>query len=337
MSPFARGMLYGAGIVGAFAAGYIVNHKWVASSASVQPGDTKPAAHAQEVALGPTPLAGPEIAMPRPSVPPPAPTPWTPTLDLNDQPVADESSVPLAADPGFQLVKRSMGIDTTVLNPKESLPPVLVDAKRNELAADVPDIRVGPAPMNVPRLEAPPIIVPNVALQLINKRDISFDFEVTRIGLSKIAAVELWTTRDSGKTWCCTDKRSGCTSPFKTRLGSEGEYGFRLVFESESGMRTEEPAAGAKPDLRVKLDTTPPKVEFVRVTQAPNRPGVAASHLDHVRRESGPQEDNTRIQRRRLALGRKSNWRASSPRASETPTSTSGPSPPGCRREYCSA
>ena len=93
-----------------------------------------------------------------------------------------------------------------------------------------------------PKLEMAPTItvgpVPPAAkpVPLLNSRAVELDFEVTRAGLSKIKAVELWTTRDGGATWKQTDRMEGARPPFRTRLGSEGEYGFRLVFESESGM-----------------------------------------------------------------------------------------------------
>jgi hypothetical protein len=82
----------------------------------------------------------------------------------------------------------------------------------------------------------------------------------------------LWTTRDWGKTWAKTDRMAGAQSPFRTKLGSEGEYGFRLVFESESGMRTPEPKPNDDPDLKLELDLTPPFVTLQAPVRVPADP-----------------------------------------------------------------
>jgi hypothetical protein len=143
---------------------------------------------------------------------------------------------------------------------------------------------IGDAPPRIPELQVP---VELKSPTLVNTRAVALDFEVTRTGSSKVTAVELWTTRDGGTTWARTDRIAGGRPPFRTRLGSEGEYGFRLVFESESGMRTPEPRAGDKPDLRVELDTTPPDVRLSPPTAVPVEPGkvrfhwtTADAHLD---------------------------------------------------------
>jgi len=66
---------------------------------------------------------------------------------------------------------------------------------------------------------------------------------------------------------------NGARSPFRTRLGSEGHYGFRLVFESESGMRTQEPKPGASPELCVELDVTAPTIAIHPPEAIAGQPG----------------------------------------------------------------
>jgi hypothetical protein len=70
------------------------------------------------------------------------------------------------------------------------------------------------------------------------------------------------------------DQMIGCESPFRTRLGSEGQYGFKLVFESESGQRTPEPRSGESPDATLALDTSPPQITILPPVEVPSQPGM---------------------------------------------------------------
>jgi hypothetical protein len=156
-----------------------------------------------------------------------------------------------------------------------------------------PDPMIGPSP----RLDPPPSIVigppppspepPAPQVKYVNSRAIALDFEMTRTGSSKVAAVELWTTRDGGKSWEKADRMDGCQSPFRTRLGSEGDYGFKLVFESENGIRSAAPKPGQAAELHLELDTTPPKVTLLGLAPAEGTPGAVSvqwamtdDHLD---------------------------------------------------------
>jgi hypothetical protein len=288
MSRFAHAMLVGSAVVAAFFGGYLLHLKpRVANETAIPPAAANKAPE-PAVALGPSPAQTPIILIP-PIEPPPMPEPVTlvadskrTTTEFPPTPILNFDSPPPAPraddainpnDPTFLLMKRQLGIKTT------------------SILADLPPL--GPAPgmdpqplTESPKLDIPPRVISTFPVKLVNKRDLLLDFEVTRLGSSKIAAVELWTTRDGGQTWSCADKMAGCKSPFKTRLGSEGEYGFRLVFESESGLRTAEPSVGTSPDMLVELDVSAPKVSLVGVEPA-GPPGkvwinwkMSDSHLD---------------------------------------------------------
>lgn len=268
MSPFARGMCCGAALVGAFFAGYFLKFKLKSKT------ETPPAVAEARVetkfALGPTPQQLPIV--PAVSIePPPMPvaaiqaigprteifdSPPIPHLDFDKKPSGENEPVNLS-DPAAQLIKQQLGIKTTIL---DDFPPPM----------PLPGMDPNPVGSS-PKLDIPPRVVPSA--KLINKRDLLLDFEMTRIGSSKIASVELWTTRDNGTTWACTDKMKGGQSPFKTRLGSDGEYGFRLLLESETGIRTPEPAAGQLPEMCVCLDTTGPKVALLPIEPIADQPG----------------------------------------------------------------
>lgn len=278
MSPLLRGGLAAAGLAGAFAAGFLLKPVPAARPARA-PAET-------QVALKP-PAPAPDIRIPDLAPPPIQDAAVKPATELG----SPQAAKPEPPDPldlaGMAMIRRELGHKTTILDKNEPLPAVLVNAGTSPPVptADL-DIPIrGPAPMGgpMPRLDPPPMpAMPTITLPpplppggppaaepapvpLVNTRAVALDFEVTKSGPSKVTAVELWTTRDGGATWAKTDRMAGCASPFRTRLGSDGEYGFRLVMESESGMRSPEPKAGEKPDLRLVLDTTPPSLDGLAI------------------------------------------------------------------------
>ena len=261
MSSLLRCGLVAAGLVGAFAAGFFLKSVPAVPSAAAQP---VPVSHT--VAKPPAPVPVPEIRLPDgPPIRDPQVKPAT-VLGA-PQPARAEPLDPLEAA-GIEMIRKEMGIKTTILDKSEPVPAVLADAKKQPAPPDIPKIDLT-VPMGgpMPRLDPPPVPtiptigdalpLPDVRIvpapskgpKLVNTRAVALDFEVTKTGASKVTAVELWTTRDGGATWAKTDRMAGARSPFRTRLGSEGEYGFRLVFESESGMRSPEPRPGDRPDV----------------------------------------------------------------------------------------
>jgi hypothetical protein len=97
----------------------------------------------------------------------------------------------------------------------------------------------------------------------VNARDLRLDYDVIRKGPSGIKAVELWGRRSSGSDYECVDRMESDSPPFATRLGSEGNYEFRLVMISGTGVKSPVPTRDDAPDLCVCLDTTPPVVEML--------------------------------------------------------------------------
>lgn len=255
MSPLLRGGLLVASLAGAFVAGYLLKPARTIRIVAAEPPVTHTAAK------------------------PPAPPIQIPDVRLPDSPRHDpqvkpavELGPPRAARPeppdpldaaGMAMIGKELGIKTTILDKKEPVPAVLADAQKQAAPMGGPMPRLDPTPVpaipTIPDIAPPPPSSP-AAVKLVNTRAVALDFELTRLGTSPVTAVELWTTRDGGQTWARTDRIAGNQSPFRTRLGSDGEYGFRLVCESEAGMRSPEPKPGDRPDLRVELDTTPPRV-----------------------------------------------------------------------------
>src|SRR5262245_43047600 len=272
MSLFVRAGMIAVAVLGAFAGGYLLKSSgWLMTAAPDSPlvaaklsatTSKGTVAHTTAPARWTMDTDRPSIAMPPVAVAQelrPPPPPATPSSDDHVDP----------SDPAFQMIKNCPGIKTP-LDPAGPTPAVLADAKAApvgpSLQKDEPPPMVGAAP----RLDVPPARTP---VKLVNNRSLALDFEVTRSGLSKVKTVELWVTRNGGGTWHKMDEMAGCQSPFSARLGSDGAYGFKMVFESESGMRSPEPRPGQIPELDIELDTTPPHLDIFPPRPVPDQPG----------------------------------------------------------------
>lgn len=128
----------------------------------------------------------------------------------------------------------------------------------------------GPSPVAVwsgnPAASSPTVEVSRG--QTINYLSFDLGYDVEARGPSGISRVDLWVTRDDGKTWLKWSQSDGKGSSVRVNLGvpgnpqPEGTYGFRVVPVSGAGLSEREPAAGDAPDLRVIVDVTPPHLDL---------------------------------------------------------------------------
>src|SRR5262245_4881077 len=269
MSPFWRGTLFGAANVGALVVAFVCGYSAKSKSKTAQPTVAVQPQVVAAPALGPAPAGMPFASAPQIDAPPmPEPpvvvavsgqhtthVPPTPIIDFENPPQPSANDPIDLSDPTLKMIRSQFGHKTGSI--LEELPPL------------GPAPGMDPLPVEAsPKLDIPPRVVTQGLPLLVNKRDIALDFKVTKFGSSNFSTVELWTTRDGGQTWACTDKKANWQSPFRTRLGSEGDYGFRLVLESDSGTRSPEPKAGDAADLQLRLDLTAPKVVLIGVEPA---------------------------------------------------------------------
>jgi hypothetical protein len=117
-----------------------------------------------------------------------------------------------------------------------------------------------PPTASPPRSTKTPL--PNLAIT--NNRQVVLDYEVTKVGPSGIGRVELWVTRDDGRTWERFAENPDLKPPLKVDLPTEGQYGFRLVLHSRAGRAQPSPSPGTVPELRLELDTTAPTAQLYR-------------------------------------------------------------------------
>ena len=90
----------------------------------------------------------------------------------------------------------------------------------------------------------------------------SLKYEVDDAGPNGPATVELWVTRDNGRTWVARGSDLDRTSPFDVDLGGEGKFGIRLVSRSAFGQGDQPPRPGDLPEKWVVVDSTPPLVQL---------------------------------------------------------------------------
>lgn len=109
-------------------------------------------------------------------------------------------------------------------------------------------------------------------IPVVNTRQVTLEYEVTKYGPSGLGTADLYVTRDDGRTWerYPQVKHTNLPSSEPRRfdgvlrraltidLQDEGVYGFHLVVKSGAGRSKPAPRAGTSPQLRMELDTTLP-------------------------------------------------------------------------------
>jgi hypothetical protein len=191
-------------------------------------------------------------------------------------PVADRGWSP--TPPGAAVVPRAPG-RTAADTPDagRSGRPSVVAAAATEAGGVAAPVATPP---RTPRGPLPPV-------QMVKKRQVTIDYEVTKYGPSGIKSVELYVTRDDGRTWQRCDGEDNITVPlpgdgrgalasFKrsltVELQADGLYGFYLVVRSGAGLGKPPPQSGVDaPQIRIEVDTTAPKADLFEPRPHPTR------------------------------------------------------------------
>lgn len=222
------------------------------------PPTTPPAVASPPANTGPVAPAAPPNPVPTtPTMP--APTPPAPTGPVNAGVVP--SPGPAAA--------------STVPTGPPSMPgvtqPIATFDPRNAAGAPVTAMTAAPPAGH-------PSIVEQPRAQVINLLRFDLNYHVEQRGPSGISRVDLWVTRDDGRSWVWWSQHDGRESALRVNLEHrsntmpEGLYGFRLVPVSGAGLSEATPVAGDAPDMRVMVDITPPAVKIFPPTADPAVP-----------------------------------------------------------------
>ena len=112
-----------------------------------------------------------------------------------------------------------------------------------------------------------PGLPPGEHPRMVNSRLFELEYDVDSVGPSGIGRVELWGTRDAGKTWSRFAIDNNNRSPLLVSVDEEGIYGFRVVVTNGAGLGGAPPQSGDLPDLWIGVDLTKPTARIVSAEQ----------------------------------------------------------------------
>lgn len=101
--------------------------------------------------------------------------------------------------------------------------------------------------------------------RMVNSKSFDMDYEIESIGPSGIAKVELWGTRDGGRSWTSYGVDNDNRAPMRVNVEGEGLYGFRITVQSGSGLASPSPRSGDAPEVWIAIDLTKPNVRLIDV------------------------------------------------------------------------
>jgi hypothetical protein len=108
--------------------------------------------------------------------------------------------------------------------------------------------------------------------RMINARMFELEYDASGIGAPGVGRVELWATRDGGRSWGNYMVDDDNRSPLIVRADAEGLYGFRLV-RTNHGRGDQPPRSGDPPQVWIGVDLTPPAVRILRIQPVAGQPG----------------------------------------------------------------
>lgn len=106
--------------------------------------------------------------------------------------------------------------------------------------------------------------------RMVNSRNFELDYEIDAVGPSGVGKVELWGTRDGGRTWSDYATDADKQSPIGVQVDGEGLYGFRILVQTGSGYGGRPPAEGDVPDVWVGVDLTKPACAITGTEVSPD-------------------------------------------------------------------
>ncbi len=81
-----------------------------------------------------------------------------------------------------------------------------------------------------------PELPPGEQVRPSRSKQFSLEYEVESVGARGVSDVELWGTRDGGRSWELWGTDPDKVTPFDIETSGEGVYGFRIVVVSGNGL-----------------------------------------------------------------------------------------------------
>ncbi len=128
---------------------------------------------------------------------------------------------------------------------------------------DANDVETKPAEEPVTRPRKWSDMLPDgEQLRMTNARRLNLQYDVDVVGPSGVAKVELWVTKDGGRSWENWGEDKDRQSPFSVEVDGEGVFGFRIAITSGIGFASQPPRPGELADLWIGIDETKPTCEI---------------------------------------------------------------------------
>ena len=106
--------------------------------------------------------------------------------------------------------------------------------------------------------------------RMVASSDFELEYEIESVGPSGVGKVELWGTRDGGRTWSDYAVDTDNRSPVAVHVDGEGIYGFRMLVQSGSGYGGRPPTEGDLPDIWIGVDLTKPACRITSTEVSPD-------------------------------------------------------------------
>jgi len=98
--------------------------------------------------------------------------------------------------------------------------------------------------------------------RMVSSSAFELEYEIESVGPSGVGKVELWGTRDGGRSWSDYAVDTDKQSPMPVEVDGEGIYGFRILVQSGTGFGGRPPVDGDLPDVWIGVDLTQPTCQI---------------------------------------------------------------------------
>jgi hypothetical protein len=131
-----------------------------------------------------------------------------------------------------------------------------------------------PTPVSPPTTASVPPPLPALApvgepqpsqVKRVGSRTFALEYDLEDTGRWGVSKVELWGTRDGGKSWHSFALDDDHRSPLVVTVDEQGLYGFRIIVDVAGSAPATPPSPGDLPELWVAVDLQRPVVELTAI------------------------------------------------------------------------
>lgn len=118
-------------------------------------------------------------------------------------------------------------------------------------------------------------------VQYFNSPNVPVQYELSKVGPAGIGSIDLYWTRDEGKTWekyADDPSNAGSTRTGRfermLKLDEDGVYGLTMIITSKAGLGKAPPRAGEAPQMMIEIDTKAPTAQLYPPVPDASRPNT---------------------------------------------------------------